>query len=298
MDDEYKKILIVDDDPELRTLIQLALKKEYLITLAENGREAIEQVGTFGPDLILLDIDMPELDGLNTCRMIREDPAHRYIKIIFLSGRVTLQDRLDGYEAGGDDYICKPFDKGELLAKIRIMMRLKYEEQLSSVKSTFLSLIAHETRTPLNGILGFATLLSDTGSTKQKEMAEMILASGNQLFDFIKKATFICELQGGMQPNLRPEYIDKIISSAINHQDLTTKEISIKLDVDYFQPVEVDNKLIWQLFDYVLGNAVKSSPAKGEVLITVKPAAESGCIIDIADQGEGIPERMRSEGPS
>lgn len=172
---------------------------------------------------------MPVIDGLETCRKIRVDPKFRFTKIIFVSGRVDIGDRLAGYTAGGDDYITKPYDEEELLAKIKIMLRLEHEERISEMKSHFLALIAHETRTPLNGIIGFANLLSRDGSEKCRQMSAMILESGKRLLDFTQKAALLCELKTDYQLRKTPQSIQKIIECVADEfrKHMDSKDISL-----------------------------------------------------------------------
>lgn len=116
-----EKVLIVEDDAEIRHLIQLYLEKEYQVIMTENGRKALEAIKLDSPDLILLDILLPGKDGLEVCREIRTFNVD--VPIIFLSSRREYEDRIFGLEAGADDYITKPFDPGEVLARVRAHIR-------------------------------------------------------------------------------------------------------------------------------------------------------------------------------
>ena len=116
-----KKILIVDDDPNIREVIRFALDKAGMITiLAKEGQEAIEQFQKQSPNLIILDINMPEMDGLEVCRELRKSSD---IPIIFLSSREDEIDRVLGLEIGGDDYITKPFSPRELVARVNVILK-------------------------------------------------------------------------------------------------------------------------------------------------------------------------------
>lgn len=118
------KILIVDDDTELLKMLRSFFEiRQYFIITAENGREALEKI-SLGPDLILLDINMPKIDGLEVCRRIRDKIA---CPIIFLTAKAEEQDRVNGLLSGGDDYVLKPFSLKELDA--RIVAHLKREER-------------------------------------------------------------------------------------------------------------------------------------------------------------------------
>ncbi|MBW9275589.1 MAG: response regulator, partial [Candidatus Thiodiazotropha sp. (ex. Lucinisca nassula)] len=120
-------ILVVDDQPEnLRSLDQI-LSYSYQVSLAANGQACLEQVAQSTPDLILLDVDMPLMDGLTVCRRIKADPATSMIPIVFVSALSRLSERLAGYQAGADDYVTKPYDVDELLAKIRIALNNRHD---------------------------------------------------------------------------------------------------------------------------------------------------------------------------
>ena len=115
------KILIVDDDPAIRDVVRFALLKAGFETLeAETGKAALESFAANQPDLIVLDVTMPELDGSEVCRRIRRDSA---VPILFLSSRDEEFDRVLGLELGGDDYLVKPFSPRELVARIKAVLR-------------------------------------------------------------------------------------------------------------------------------------------------------------------------------
>jgi len=126
------KILIVDDEPINISLLEDILKEEdYNIRSASSGEDALQLLPDFEPDLILLDILMSGMDGYEVCQRIRANKQFRLVKIIMVSAMAMLKERLKGYEVGADDYIAKPFKKEELLAKIRVVMRLKESEAVN-----------------------------------------------------------------------------------------------------------------------------------------------------------------------
>ena len=115
------KILLVDDDPHIRDMVGFALRREnFAVSEAENGVEALERAATDNPDLVVLDIMMPEMDGTEVCRRLRRDSK---VPIIFLSSRDEEIDRVLGLELGGDDYIGKPFSPRELVARVKAVLR-------------------------------------------------------------------------------------------------------------------------------------------------------------------------------
>lgn len=125
------KILLVDDEPAICNLIKLHFKTEgYLVYTASDAMEALEQL-QHHPDLILLDINMPEIDGLELCKKIRN---HIECPIIFLTSRITEQDKIIGLQVGGDDYVTKPFSLAELTARVEAHLRRENRNRHSNIK--------------------------------------------------------------------------------------------------------------------------------------------------------------------
>ena len=119
-------ILVVDDDKTNRSLLSIILKKEgYRVIEAEDGQDAISKGLKTPVDLVLLDIMMPKMDGYEACRRMKEDPGTRDIPVIFLSAKAETRDKIMGLETGGSDYVTKPFDKGEVLARVRSQLRIR-----------------------------------------------------------------------------------------------------------------------------------------------------------------------------
>ncbi|MGH7811130.1 MAG: response regulator, partial [Candidatus Binatia bacterium] len=120
------KILIVDDEPfNLDLLEQELMEYEYVIERAVDGVDALEKTESFGPDLILLDYMMPKMSGLAVVKQLRANDKHKGIPVILLTAKATLEDKIAGLDAGADDYVTKPFDSFELLARVRAMLRIK-----------------------------------------------------------------------------------------------------------------------------------------------------------------------------
>ncbi len=120
------KILIVDDEPfNLDLLEQELMEYEYVIERAVDGVDALEKTEAFSPDLILLDYMMPKMSGLEVVKQLRKNEKHKGIPVILLTAKATLEDKIAGLDAGADDYVTKPFDSFELLARVRAMLRIK-----------------------------------------------------------------------------------------------------------------------------------------------------------------------------
>ena len=159
-----KKILVVDDHPTNLAIVEEILGDDYELKVASTGEEALAVAPDWRPDLVLLDIMMPGIDGYETCRRLLAVPELRHTKVILVSAKAMVADRIEGYQAGADDYITKPFQPEELEAKVRVFLRLKSAEEVNELKGRFLANMSHEIRTPMNGVIGMTELLLDSGS--------------------------------------------------------------------------------------------------------------------------------------
>ncbi len=130
------KVLIIDDDTTNLSYLTELLGKKYELECAVSGEEGLKTAELFKPDLILLDIMMPGIDGYEVCVLIRANKELSNIKILFHTAKIQMAEKLKGYRVGGDDYITKPFEDGEVLAKIKVFLRLKYEEEVTNSNDT------------------------------------------------------------------------------------------------------------------------------------------------------------------
>ena len=124
-----KKVLAVDDNELNLDVIKDVLGDKYSLKTAETGEEALEVAVDFRPDIILLDIMLPGIDGYEVCQQIRAEPALRHTRIIMVSAKILTSERIEGYEAGANIYIAKPFDEGELLTHVHTQLRLAVLEK-------------------------------------------------------------------------------------------------------------------------------------------------------------------------
>ncbi|RZL29836.1 MAG: response regulator, partial [Rubrivivax sp.] len=124
----HATVLVVDDTPANLTLLAQMLKPEYRVQLAVSGAKALEICRRQPPDLIVLDVMMPELDGYEVCRRLKADPATRRVPVIFLTALTRPEDESTGFEAGGADFIHKPFNPATVLARVRTHLQLKLAE--------------------------------------------------------------------------------------------------------------------------------------------------------------------------
>jgi DNA-binding response OmpR family regulator len=127
-------ILVVDDEERVALSVERSLQREYQVRVAYNGADALKIARRINPHLIILDVMMPGMDGLQVCRELRNDPMLRAVPILFLTARGRLEDKIEGFEAGADDYLTKPFDVRELLLRVKaILMRTSAQRQEAEI---------------------------------------------------------------------------------------------------------------------------------------------------------------------
>ena len=292
-----EKILVVDDNAINLAIIEELLDDDYLVEMAENGHEALEIASQFHPDLILLDIMMPGIDGYETCRRLRADPVMGKAKIIMVSAKAMLADRLEGYEAGADDYLIKPFDEAEFLAKIKVYLNLKSIEEVDQLKDDILTLISHETFTPLNGIL-MSTEMLQKGTCSDDEAHELIhiihesaeilntFMRKIMTFSSLKSGTYNLELQEGSLVS-----IINTICKKLNDQ-ITNKHITINKNIQANPPLILDLKQIETVVANVLDNAIQFSSEGAQIDISILLEGKN-IVLTIQDHGIGItPEKL------
>ena len=131
--EEPKKILVVDDEVDVTDLLSYNLRQRGFLSQSVNDpRQVLDAVRTFKPDLIVLDVMMPDLSGIQVCRLIRQESSFKEIPIIFLSAKTEEGDRIEGFESGADDYVCKPFSPKELMLRISAILKRGVEGDESS----------------------------------------------------------------------------------------------------------------------------------------------------------------------
>ena len=293
-------VLAVDDDPILRDIYEIILGDLYNLHLASSGEEALDVLQSYvRPDLILLDIMMPGMNGYETCQKIRATPSFSHMKVILVSAKSLVEERLRGYEVGADDYITKPFEENELLAKINVFLRLKNVEEIDNIKRNFLLLLSHETRTPLNGILGFAQILQDSQnlSDEEKEFVAMIYACGQDLLNLSEKTVLLGDLRSGnIQIHTERSTIIELLAECQHMltQSIAEKQLSLHIEGDVEVEIDGDPKLLKFALQMVLDNAIKFARQGTVVGVSINTVG-SRIQVAIANEGEHILEEHRED---
>jgi two-component system sensor histidine kinase/response regulator len=287
------RILLVDDDPSLiASLNRLLRRAKFEVFTADNGERALELLPTVRPDVILLDIMMPGLSGYEVCQRIRADRRYRFLKILLLSGKSSTRERLDGYAVGADDYLAKPFENEELLAKLRVYSRLKRSEEIDAVGSNLFTLFSHETRTPLSTILGALDILSDDSNLAvyQRDLLAIIRRGGERLLEMVHKTSLLCLLKRNTQLLRLREPLAPHVQSVLAKLTTTAEAKGLALDSELTADLDLDAdwSLVEEILTYIVENALEHSPPSGRVRITTH-IQDGRCLLRVADQGKGIP---------
>jgi signal transduction histidine kinase len=287
------KILAVDDDPiDIENLRKL-LDTDYDLRTATRGEQALGIAADFQPDIILLDKLMPDIDGGQVCRQIRADAGLRHTKIIMVSGQSLVSERVEAYQAGADDYIIKPFDEDELLAKIRVHLRLKSVEELDQFKSNVLTLLSHEARTPLNSLIGPAEMLiseEQMDAQERKLLIEMVYSAAKRLHHFFENVRLLSLLKSGKcQLRPAPANLCELAREAMAEVATQAEERNVQIEERFAgcPTVCLDREQIKRALKAILDNAIRFSPPGGSVQICVS-ADDAEAHLSVADQGEGI----------
>lgn len=286
------KILIIDDEPINVKLIEEILEYEddFQYRSAANGEDGLTLLDEYHPDIILLDIMMPGISGYDVCRAIKKDQKHKFAKVLMVSGKAMIEERLEGYEAGADDYITKPFVDDELLAKLKVFSKLKQTEEIDELKTIILQLFSHETKTPLNGILLGSQLILETPSIPDtvKEYAQLIQISGERLHDLVRKILLLSSLKNNRKLHVTRESVQQYIQSVAdyaNNHNTGKAQISVTCPSDF--TLELDWKLFHEAFQSVVENAVKYSPTDAKVKIIA--SRDTPLVsLKIIDKGPGV----------
>ncbi|MEM7029032.1 MAG: response regulator, partial [Chloroflexota bacterium] len=306
------KILIVDDEFSTREYVQSLLKRRgFEVVLAPSGADALICLEEHADvDLILLDIMMPDLDGFEVLEIIKANPQTAQIKVLMFSAADNTADKVRAFSAGAGDYINKPFEKDELIARVETQIRLKKTETemiaareaaeaAAQAKGNFLANMSHEIRTPLNAIIGMTDFLHETTlDSQQKDFVETIGTSSNILLAIISDILDFSKVEAGKLKLDNISFtLQKCIEDAIDI--VASKAAEKDLDIVYWLPETLptnflgDPARLRQILVNLLNNAVKFTE-RGVVSIAVSGTEMAGtpncyqCQISVKDTGIGI----------
>jgi signal transduction histidine kinase len=307
-------ILIADDNPtNLNVLFEYLSAQGYRVLIAEDGAGAIEQAQYGLPDLILLDVMMPGLDGFETCEKLKESSQTRDIPVIFMTAISETASVLKGFSVGAVDYITKPLQRDEVLVRVRnhisirwlqrelkaeIAVRQKAEEELRAInagKDVFISVLAHDLKNPIGGLLGlsreFVDLLPADADQSVREMAVVIRDTSSQVGDLLLELLGWAQMKlGKIEPAPETVSILKEVEFAVALVGVAARAKKIEIVNEIKEPIRIycDLRMNDTVLRNLLSNAVKFTPSGGAIRISAEKR-ENELEITVADAGEGIP---------
>jgi two-component system sensor histidine kinase/response regulator len=299
-------ILIVDDDPTNAEILSEYLKKANFETiLVGSGSQAIEQCKHLPPDVILLDVMMPDMDGFETCFQLKQHETTRDIPVIFTTALSDTISKVKGFEVGGVDYITKPFHPDEVLARVNTHLMIRWQQQqlqqqteqlkaLNAEKDTFLSMIAHDLRSPFSSLrllIGIAAEnVEGSGQDELENLITLLKKSSENLYTLLENLLAWSRIQQGLM-KYRPQSLDM---RAVILQNITLlepharqKQITLNNSIDEGTIVYADYHMVDAVVRNLISNALKFTYPGGHICISAT-FDEHSATISVADTGIGI----------
>jgi two-component system, sensor histidine kinase and response regulator len=293
-------VLVVDDVPKNLQVVGTMLRTAgYSIMPATSGAKALEGVRVQLPDLVLLDLMMPEMDGLEVCRRLKADPATRAIPVIFLTASNEMEHLVRGFEAGAVDYVTKPFNPPELLARVRTHIELKQARErlreMNNEKDEFMGIAAHDLRNPLNVIKGYTEMMiEDAEAMNLREMEDTgrrVLEATTRMAEMVQNLLDANRIERGeLKLDLQPTDLVPVIAAVIDAQRprATAKQQTLHLETDpAAATVLADRGVAVQVLENLVSNAVKYSPAGKDIFIRLA-SVPGGVRCEVRDEGPGL----------
>ncbi len=312
-------VLIVDDDPLNLTLLDAILKPFGFKTITVNsGEKAIEFFKEIRPDIVLLDIMMPDMDGYEVCREIRRLQGDIHVPVIMVTALESIEDKERAAEVGADDFISKPINKTELLIRINSLLRIssyqrrlyhknreleKLNAQLKQTqksKEELIHMIVHDLKNPLTGIYGNLELLrlrKDRLDNKQIVLIDKAMVASDRMMNMIQNILDVYKLsEGKLKPKFTKVSINELINDCVDLFRIAASLKGIKIDIkpDKFSDgtIITDPDLMKRIIGNLLSNAIRYSSENGQINIEIH-IDSANILISVRDRGPGIPDEMK-----
>ncbi|MBK6607117.1 MAG: hybrid sensor histidine kinase/response regulator [Leptospiraceae bacterium] len=299
-------ILIVDDTPKnIQVLGKTLHEIGYNVSIATSGSQALDSVRKESPDLILLDIQMPEMDGFEVCKILKANPYTKEIPVIFLTAVIDSEKIVKGFEIGAVDYITKPFHTAELTMRVATHIEIKQSrekirksneqlKELNATKDKFFSIIAHDLKNPFNTLLGFSKLLFENApnyTTDQiQQYAQIMNHTAKQSYALLENLMQWAKSQTEKIKIIpRNSSMNELLSITIPiiNGSALKKNITIESNISTEDIVYADNSLTATILRNLLTNAIKFTHANGKITVSTQ-RKDIFLEVSITDTGVGI----------
>ena len=315
------KILIVDDEPiNLQILGTFLEKEKFDVSFATSGIRSLELMEQYLPDLILLDVMMPEMDGFEVSKIIRKKWGNESPPIIFLTARAQSEDVIEGFSSGGVDYITKPFVHQELLIRIKTHLEIRENrkrlekqkkalENLSNEKTELLSIAAHDIKNPISGISGCSKAILDALQesenesyleNNEKELLQIINHTAQRVMEIVHSVLELQDIDSekfSLNPSAASvkQLAKEVIS--LNQYHAQRKKIKVHFhDTEEDLWLRMDLSCMREVLDNLLSNAIKYSMPEAEIHFFVNiETNKKGVTFSIKDQGPGLTEKDKTK---
>lgn len=311
-----RDLLVVDDDPRNRKLLEEYLTSAgYAVRTAEDGRSALEAARAHPPDVVFLDVMMPDISGIEVCRQLKLDRSTRLTQVVLVTALDGTPHRVEGLDGGADDYLAKPIRREEFLAKVRSLLRVRgliveleaararlaarnlALEELEALKETLAQTLVHDLKNPLAAILANLDLLERSSQDETVgRLSRRCRSAAGRMHRMILDLLDVAGLEEG-RLKLQTDLADAIplVRRAAEDLDPTARARNVTIEVEASDlpcPIVADLSVLHRVVENLITNAVEHTPAGGKVAVRVGPRDE-GIEISVADEGPGIPEPHR-----
>jgi two-component system sensor histidine kinase/response regulator len=308
--EKMQQVLIVDDTPENIALVSSILKGRYRTKVAINGEKALALAFSADPpDLILLDIMMPGMDGYEVCRRLKADATTSEIPVIFLTSKSLEQDEKTGFDLGAVDYITKPISPDLVIARVKTHLELHKQKkllqenykqlvQLEEARDSLVHMIVHDLRGPLTIVIGHLDLLktfeAENLTTEGQEFVEIIREAAETLAEMVASVLDVSRMESmALKLNLTDCDVVDMCQEVLAKLSSLTRDRKLSFTAPVLpKKIPADVDLISRVIQNLLGNALKFTPRAGKISVQIEPG-ENFVRVSIHDNGPGIPAEDR-----
>jgi CheY-like chemotaxis protein/two-component sensor histidine kinase len=301
------RILVVDDvAANVRLLAGILKVADYDVVSADSGPQALDIIKAGDFDLAMLDVMMPDMDGFEVCRRIRENAAISTLPVIMVTALHESEDRVRAIEAGANDFLTKPVDDVEVVARVRSLVQAKKDrdklenayndlQSAESLRDSLSAMLVHDLRTPLTTIIGPLEMLQGQHfgplNDTQQEVLAMSTRSAYRLLNLVNELLDVSKLESG-QMTLQKKSVDfhRLVDEAIEQVAMSHTDDAERIEREYSNDaplVAADDELMRRVLVNLLGNALKFAPLESKVTIGTR-MAEEGVLFWVRDEGDGI----------